>query len=96
MESCGWVKLGRLYLQGWTFSKSSIPRTSGTTHSELPLLPKVWYLVGVSYNRKTGRAELYQERVLNRYNSLVGKVVPHEFASHVVGDFGSSGRSSGA
>jgi N,N-dimethylformamidase len=55
--------------------------------AELPLLPKVWYLVGVSYDRETGRAELYQEGVLNRYNSLVGKVVPHEFTSHVVQRF---------
>src|SRR5712691_9496122 len=54
--------------------------------AELPLLPKVWYLVGASYNRETGRAELYQESVLNRYNSLVGKVVPYDFASHVVGN----------
>ena len=38
-------------------------------------------------HRETGRAELYQESVLNRYNSLVGKVVPHDFASHVVQHF---------
>ena len=55
--------------------------------AELPLLAKVWYLVGVSYDRETGRAELYQEGVLNRYNSLVGKVVPYDFASHVVQKF---------
>jgi N,N-dimethylformamidase len=55
--------------------------------AELPLIAKVWYLVGVSYDRETGRAELYQEGVLNRYNSLVGKVVPHDFASHVVQQF---------
>ena len=55
--------------------------------AELPLLPKVWYLVGVSYDRETGRAELYQEGALNRYNSLVGKVVPYDFASHVVQQF---------
>ena len=35
----------------------------------------------------SGRAELYQEGVLNRYNSLVGKVVPYDFASHVVQHF---------
>ncbi|MEI5617457.1 LamG-like jellyroll fold domain-containing protein, partial [Streptomyces brasiliscabiei] len=29
--------------------------------SELPLLPKVWYFVAVSYDRASGRAELYQE-----------------------------------
>ncbi|WP_454643700.1 N,N-dimethylformamidase beta subunit family domain-containing protein [Bradyrhizobium liaoningense] len=55
--------------------------------AELPLLPKVWYFVGVSYDRDTGRAALYQEGVLNRYNSLVGKVVPYDFASHVVQRF---------
>jgi len=55
--------------------------------AELPLLAKVWYLVGISYDRDSGRAELYQEGVLNRYNSLVGKVVPYDFASHVVQHF---------
>jgi N,N-dimethylformamidase len=55
--------------------------------AELPLVAKVWYLVGVSYDRQTGRAELYQEGVLNRYNSLVGKVVPYDLASHVVQKF---------
>ena len=55
--------------------------------AELPLLTKVWYLVGISYDRETGRAELYQEGMLNRYNSLVGKVVPYDFASHVVQHF---------
>ena len=55
--------------------------------AELPLVAKVWYLVGVSYDRATGRAELYQEGVLNRYNSLVGKVVPYDLASHVVQKF---------
>ena len=48
------------------------------------MLAKVWYLVAISYDRETGRAELYQEGVLNRYNSLVSKVVPYDFASHVV------------
>lgn len=55
--------------------------------AELPLLERVWYLVGVSYDPATGRAQIYQEGVLNRYNSLVGKVVPYEFASHVAQSF---------
>ncbi len=55
--------------------------------AELPLLERVWYLVGVSYDPATGRAQIYQEGVLNRYNSLVGKVVPYEFASHVAQTF---------
>ena len=51
--------------------------------AELPLLERVWYLVGVSYDPITGRAQIYQEGVLNRYNSLIGKVVPYKFTSHV-------------
>ena len=55
--------------------------------AELPLVAKAWYLVGVSYDRRTGHAQLYQESVLNRYNSLVGKVVPYDFASRVLQRF---------
>jgi N,N-dimethylformamidase len=55
--------------------------------AEVPLLERVWYLVGVSYDPATGRAQIYQEGVLNRYNSLIGKVVPYDYASHVVQTF---------
>jgi N,N-dimethylformamidase len=51
--------------------------------AELPLAKKVWYFVGVTFDPRTGVATLYQEGVLNRYNSLIGKVVPYDFASHV-------------
>ena len=51
--------------------------------AELPLVKKAWYFVGASFDHATGRATLYQEGVLNRYNSLIGKVVPYEFRSHV-------------
>ncbi len=51
--------------------------------SELPLVKKAWYFVGASFDHASGRATLYQEGVLNRYNSLIGKVVPYEFRSHV-------------
>lgn len=71
------------HLEFWVGNGSEVDYVT----AELPLLAKVWYLVGVSYDPKTGRAELYQEGVLNRYNSLVGKVVPYEFASHVVQKF---------
>jgi N,N-dimethylformamidase len=71
------------YLEFWVGDGTEVDYVT----AELPLVPKVWYFVGVSYNRETGHAELYQESVLNRYNSLVGKVVPHDFASHVVQDF---------
>ncbi|KPG02221.1 N,N-dimethylformamidase [Rhodopseudomonas sp. AAP120] len=55
--------------------------------AELPLVAKVWYFVAVSYDRASGRAEIYQEGVLNRYNSLISKVVPHDYASHVAQHF---------
>lgn len=55
--------------------------------AELPLLHKVWYHIGVAYDPVTGQAEIYQEGVLNRYNSLLGKVVPHDYSSHVVQKF---------
>lgn len=51
--------------------------------AELPLLAKMWYFVGISFDPATGHATLYQEGVRNRYNSLLGKVVPHDYASHV-------------
>lgn len=51
--------------------------------AELPLVARMWYFVGISYDAKSGSATLYQEGVANRYNSLLGKVVPHDYASHV-------------
>ncbi|WP_324754059.1 N,N-dimethylformamidase beta subunit family domain-containing protein [Roseovarius sp. Pro17] len=51
--------------------------------SELPLMTKVWYFVGVTWDPASGKATLHQEGVLNRYNSLVGPVVPYDFRSHV-------------
>ena len=50
--------------------------------SELPLVKKVWYFVCATFNYKTGEATLYQEGVVNRYNSLLGKVVPYDYRSH--------------
>src|SRR6266480_7679927 len=71
------------HLEFWIGNGSEVDYVT----AELPLLAKVWYFVGVSYDRDTGRAQLYQEGVLNRYNSLVGKVVPYDFASHVIQKF---------
>jgi N,N-dimethylformamidase len=51
--------------------------------AEVPLQAKVWYFVAASLDAKTGRAAIYQEGVLNRYNSLLGKVVPLDYRSHV-------------
>lgn len=51
--------------------------------AELPLVKRMWYCVGATFDPATGKATLYQEGVANRYNSLLGKVVPYEYRSHV-------------
>ena len=51
--------------------------------AEVPMMAKIWYFVAVSYDARTGRAELHQEPVTNRYNSLLGKVAPIDYRSHV-------------
>jgi N,N-dimethylformamidase len=43
--------------------------------AEVPLDARCWYLVAASLDAATGRATLFQGSVLNRYNSLYGKVV---------------------
>jgi N,N-dimethylformamidase len=51
--------------------------------AEVKLIPRVWYFVAVSYDPASGAATLYQEAVINRYNSLLSKVVPYDYRSHV-------------
>jgi N,N-dimethylformamidase len=53
--------------------------------AEVPLHPRVWYLVAASYDAASGRTTLFQGNVLNRYNSVIGKVVndPSAYDSHV-------------
>jgi N,N-dimethylformamidase len=51
--------------------------------AEVKLIARVWYFVAVSFDPGSGRATLYQEAVINRYNSLLSKVVPYDYRSHV-------------
>lgn len=51
--------------------------------AEVKLVARVWHFVAVSYDPSSGAATLYQEPVLNRYNSLLSKVVPYDYRSHV-------------
>jgi N,N-dimethylformamidase len=51
--------------------------------AEVKLVPRIWYFVAASYDPATGTATLYQEAVVNRYNSLLSKIVPYEYRSHV-------------
>ncbi|MCB1756739.1 MAG: LamG domain-containing protein [Gammaproteobacteria bacterium] len=55
--------------------------------AEVPLLRQMWYFIAVSYNAASGVTTLYQECVLNRYNSLLGKVAPLEARSHLQTNF---------
>lgn len=70
-------------LEFWVGDGQEVDYVSG----ELPILPHVWYFVAASYDPKTGRAELYQEGTVNRYNSLYGRVVPDDYATHVIQHF---------
>jgi N,N-dimethylformamidase len=51
--------------------------------AEAPLMAHMWYFVAATLDSNTGRASLYQESVGNRYNSLLGKVAPVDYRSHV-------------
>ena len=50
---------------------------------EVPLVAQVWYLVAASFDPVSRTATLYQEPVINRYNSLLSKIVPLDYRSHV-------------
>lgn len=51
--------------------------------AELPLWHRQWYFVAASYDAETQAAQLYQEGCATRYNSLLGKVTPIDYRSHV-------------
>ncbi|RJF76321.1 N,N-dimethylformamidase beta subunit family domain-containing protein [Rhodopseudomonas palustris] len=55
--------------------------------AEVPLRANMWYFVAASLDAATGRATLYQEGVVNRYNSVLGKVTPLDLRSHVAESF---------
>ncbi|MBN9490959.1 MAG: LamG domain-containing protein [Alphaproteobacteria bacterium] len=51
--------------------------------AEVPLIARVWYFVAASFDPATRTATIYQEPVINRYNSLLSKIVPYDYRSHV-------------
>ena len=51
--------------------------------AELPLIGQIWYFVAASYDPANGRATVHQFPVINRYNSLLSRIVPYEYESHV-------------
>lgn len=58
-------------------------KAGDTVLAEVPLIGRVWYFVAASFDPANGVATLYQEAVINRYNSLLSKVVPYDYRSHV-------------
>lgn len=67
------------FLEFWVGDGSEVDYVA----AEAPLVARIWYFVAVSYDARTGRTEIFQEPVVNRYNSLLGKVVPMDYRSHV-------------
>ena len=57
--------------------------TADAIAAEVPLVAQIWYLVAVSFDPASGMATIYQEPVINRYNSLLSKVAPLDYRSHV-------------
>jgi N,N-dimethylformamidase len=51
--------------------------------AEVPLVARVWYFVAATYDASTGRSSVHQVSVINRYNSLLSKIVPMDYRSHV-------------
>jgi len=51
--------------------------------AEVKLIARVWYFVAASFDPGSGMATIYQEPVINRYNSLLSKIVPYDYRSHV-------------
>ena len=58
-------------------------RATDAIATDVNLIAQVWYFVAVSYDPGSGMATLYQEPVVNRYNSLLSKVVPYDYRAHV-------------
>ena len=48
-----------------------------------PLKAEIWYFVAATLDAKTGRATLYQEAIVKRYNSLLGPVALFDHVSNV-------------
>ncbi|WP_022720183.1 N,N-dimethylformamidase beta subunit family domain-containing protein [Rhodopseudomonas sp. B29] len=67
-------------LEFWVGSGATIDHVQ----AEVPLRPRAWYFVAASFDATTKLARLYQIGVVNRYNSLLGPVVPFDYDSRVI------------
>jgi N,N-dimethylformamidase len=51
--------------------------------AEVPLIAQIWYFVAATFDPASGFATIHQEPVINRYNSLLSRIVPIDYRSHV-------------
>lgn len=68
---------GRLAL--WLGDGSAVSEVAADT----PLLARDWYFVAASFDAATRSVTLYQEPVLNSYNSLLSPIVPRSDSCHL-------------
>jgi len=58
-------------------------KDSDSIVAEVPLVPRIWYFVAATFEHRSRTAMLYQEAVINSWNSNLSAVVPLDYASHV-------------
>jgi N,N-dimethylformamidase len=51
--------------------------------SDTPLMANVWYFLAATFDANTGRATLYQEAIVKRYNGLLGPVALFDHISNI-------------
>jgi N,N-dimethylformamidase len=69
------------FLEFWIGDGQSTQRVKVNT----ALFARCWYLVGASFDPATGEVSLYQENVINAYNSLYSRALPFDYAAHTQG-----------
>jgi N,N-dimethylformamidase len=58
-------------------------RECDSVQAEVPLHAQMWYFVVATLDARTGRANIYQEGIRSRYNSLLSRVALLDQRSHV-------------
>ena len=66
----------------WSFGSAKTIKID-SLQVETPLQAQMWYFVAATLDAKTGRATLYQEAIVSRYNALLGPVALFDHLSHV-------------
>ena len=70
-------------LEFWLGGEQGVSRL----RAETPLHRRVWYFVAATFDAATGRAALFQDGVVNRYNSLLSRAAALETGARAGGSF---------